>query len=62
MICVGEYNSELAAAKREGGIFNLDEQYDKYNQCVVSKLFKDIFGAICKYVIKPTCLLVDKYL
>ncbi|XP_042885137.1 endothelin-converting enzyme 2-like isoform X2 [Penaeus japonicus] len=34
MVCVGEYNSELAAAKREGGIFNLDEQYDKYNQCV----------------------------
>ncbi|ROT77063.1 Endothelin-converting enzyme-like 1 [Penaeus vannamei] len=33
-VCVGEYHSELAAAKQRGGVFNLDEQYDKYNECV----------------------------
>lgn len=36
-VCVGEYHSELAAAKQRGGVFNLDEQYDKYNECVVSR-------------------------
>ncbi|XP_047485379.1 membrane metallo-endopeptidase-like 1 [Penaeus chinensis] len=33
-VCVGEYHSELAAAKQRGGVFDLDEQYDKYNECI----------------------------
>ncbi|XP_063596981.1 membrane metallo-endopeptidase-like 1 isoform X2 [Penaeus indicus] len=33
-VCVGEYHSELGAAKKRGGFFDLDEQYDKYNECI----------------------------